>query len=117
MSLSDSCYRFLIRKRLTVVGDTAREMAQYSTRAEIETFQLRRFNNVWRTAYMNIPFYAGWRERYGLPEKIDNLAELDNWPVLTKADLRDLNAFRPSYRIPELPQAYSPFPEAPSQSS
>ena len=93
MSLNDSCYRFLIRKRLTVVGDTAREMAQYSTRAEIETFQLRRFNNVWRTAYMNIPFYAGWRERYGLPEKIDNLAELDNWPVLTKTDLRDSNAF------------------------
>lgn len=93
MSLNDSCYRFLIRKRLTVVGDTAREVAQYSTRAEIETFQLRRFNNVWQTAYMNVPFYAGWRERYGLPEKIDNLAELDNWPVLTKTDLRDSNAF------------------------
>ena len=93
MSLNDSSYRFLIRKRLTVVGDTAREMAKYSSRAEVEVFQVHRFNDVWQTAYMNVPFYAAWRERYGLPEKINDLGELENWPVLTKADLRDSNAF------------------------
>lgn len=100
MSLIDRVYRFLIRKRLAAVADTAREMAKYSSRAEIERFQLRRFNDVWRTAYMDVPFYARWRERYGLPEKIDALAELENWPVLTKADLRDLKAFKRS-DVPE----------------
>lgn len=100
MSLINRFYRFLIRKRLAAVADTAREMAKYSSRTEIEMFQLRRFNDVWRTAYTNVPFYARWRERYRLPEKIDALSELENWPVLTKADLRDLNVFRRS-DIPE----------------
>lgn len=100
MSLINRVYRLLIRKRLAAVADTAREMAKYSRRAEIEAFQLRRFNDVWRTAYMNVPFYALWRERYGLPEKIDDLGELERWPVLTKADLRDLKAFKRS-DVPE----------------
>ena len=93
-------YRFLIRNRLAVVDHTARGMAKCAKRAEIEAFQIRKFNDVWRSAYMNVPFYARWRERYGLPEKIDDLYDLENWPVLTKADLRDLKAFRRS-DIPE----------------
>ena len=63
MSLIDRVYRFLIRKRLAAVADTAREMAKYSSRAEIEAFQVRRFNDVWRAAYKNVSFYARWRKR------------------------------------------------------
>ena len=96
MLLIDRLYRYLIRKRLVAVDNTARELPKCSDRAEIEAYQLRVFNDVWRMAYMNVPFYTKWCEQYGLPEKLDNLAELENWPVLTKADLRNLDAFRRS---------------------
>ena len=94
MLLTDKFYLFLIRNRLAEVADTESEMEKSSTRAEIEAFQLRRFNEIWRIAHMNVPFYAQWRERYGLPEKVDTLVKLENWPILTKSDLRNIDLFR-----------------------
>ena len=49
--------------------------------------RLDKFNAVWRDAVENVPFYAEWRERHGLPDKMTSLKELELWPILGKQDL------------------------------
>lgn len=86
-------YHYIIRKRLEAVADTARILTTYQHREEIESFQVGKFNEIWCDAWRNIPFYSNWRKQYDLPETINGLAELVNWPILTKGDLRDLSKF------------------------
>ena len=49
--------------------------------------QLEKFNAVWKDAVESVPFYAEWKAKYGLPDKIDDLKELQGWPILEKKDL------------------------------
>ena len=57
-----------------------RQVADASTR-------LDRFNAVWQDAVENVPFYAEWKAKHGLPDRIESLNELVNWPILEKKDL------------------------------
>lgn len=94
MLLIKKLYRFLIRKRLSVVENTIRQIASFSTREDIETFQVDRFNAIWKNACVNVPFYLQWRDKYHLPESITSLVELESWPILTKSNLRNLPLFK-----------------------
>ena len=94
MLLIKKLYRFLIRKRLSVVANTIRQIASFSTREGIETFQVDRFNAIWKKACTNVPFYSQWRNKYHLSESINSLVELESWPILTKSDLRNLSLFK-----------------------
>ena len=38
--------------------------------------RLDRFNAIWRDATENVPFYAEWKARHNLPDKISNLVNL-----------------------------------------
>ena len=76
--------------------DIMRRLIWALRRKQIEAFvrqisdsrsQLDRFNEVWRDAFENVPFYREWKVQHGLPEAIDNIAELARWPVLEKQDL------------------------------
>lgn len=49
--------------------------------------RLDKFNAVWRDAVENVSFYAEWRNRHRLPDKITSLKELESWPILRKQDL------------------------------
>lgn len=49
--------------------------------------QIEKFNAIWMDAVANIPFYAEWKVRNNLPEKIVSLKELSEWPILEKQDL------------------------------
>lgn len=49
--------------------------------------QLEKFNAVWKDAVENVPFYAEWKAKYSLPDQIDDLKELQGWPILEKKDL------------------------------
>lgn len=93
-------YRFLMRKRRSVMADTARVLSSFQNRTEIEEFQVRRFNEIWNDAWCNVPFYSSWKQKYDLPDKIHNLHCLASWPVLSKADLRDLTMFK-RLHVPE----------------
>lgn len=86
-------YRFLLRKRIAAAKKTEAMMAQYPTREARERYQVEKFNAVWKTARENVPFYRKWQEKFGLPDEIRDLAELKDWPILTKADLRKLEDF------------------------
>ena len=48
---------------------------------------IEEFNDVWRDAFENMPFYAQWKTKHRLPDKIGSLAELAHWPILEKQDL------------------------------
>lgn len=87
-------YKFLMRKRIAVVEGTATMIARYSTRQARERYQVAKFNEVWKMARENVPFYRAWQAKYGLPDAIADLNELKDWPILTKADLRNLDNFR-----------------------
>jgi phenylacetate-CoA ligase len=51
--------------------------------------QVLRFNNIWRRAWEEIPFYRDWRDEHELPAAITTLAELDNFPLITKSVIRE----------------------------
>ncbi|MGO1543376.1 MAG: hypothetical protein ACTHXA_03450 [Gulosibacter sp.] len=59
---------------------------------EIEALQLRGFNKVWAKALRDSVFYQRWQSRFDLPDTIADLNELDNWPILTKQDVRENEA-------------------------
>lgn len=63
------------------------EIGMY-TNEQIIKFQLEKFNKIWENAYRNIPFYKSWKSTYNLPDKIDTISELNNFPVLTKKDIQ-----------------------------
>lgn len=49
--------------------------------------RLEKFNVVWQDAVENVPFYAEWKAKHGLPDRIADLKELASWPILEKKDL------------------------------
>ncbi|MEU5564179.1 phenylacetate--CoA ligase family protein [Micromonospora musae] len=53
-------------------------------RTHIERQQLSRFNEVWAYCLAEVPFYRSWRREHHLPERIDRLAALADFPPLTK---------------------------------
>lgn len=92
--LSKPLYKKLIRRRLAMVSKVVGEMQCYCSRLDVETLQTQSFNKVWYDAWRNVPFYSIWKQKYGLPDQINDLKELISWPVLFKADLRDLSLFK-----------------------
>lgn len=60
-----------------------------SNLSAINECQLNKFNQIWRDACSDIPFYEQWRKQHSLPEQIISLDELSNWPILTKREIQD----------------------------
>lgn len=87
-------YRYLMRKRIVAAKKATALMALCVTRKSREDCQVVRFNTVWKVARQNVPFYDKWQKRFGLPDQISDLKELKDWPILTKADLRNLEDFK-----------------------
>ena len=56
---------------------------------QIQEYQWRKFNEIWRDAYNDIPFYERWKNTHSLPDQIKSLDELSNWPILTKKEIQD----------------------------
>lgn len=55
--------------------------------ARIAQWQVDAFNGIWRRARQRYRFYAEWQRRHGLPDRIDHLAEIERFPVLSNADI------------------------------
>ena len=86
-------YKFLIRKKLSSARQMMKLRASIAGRAAIEAYQVKKFNEVWSDARQHISFYEKWQKRYSLPDSIESLNDLQDWPTLMKSDLRDLDAF------------------------
>lgn len=74
-------------RRSKLALDAAKEFESTASTAQLEKMQLASFNSVWNTA-QRLPFYREWRNIHDLPQVIDSIRSLDDWPVLTKEDLR-----------------------------
>ena len=85
-------YRFLVCRRL-YEADRASRLCDTHVRTLIESRQLAAFNAIWRTARTKVPFYRELQKRYNLPDQITTLADIEQWPILTKANLRDRGKF------------------------
>lgn len=71
---------------------------------EINQYRLERFNEMWKDAYMNVPFYMNFKEKNKLPDSINELSDIKSWPIVTKKDLQ----LNPSLlRRKEAPDGYS----------
>jgi len=55
--------------------------------ATIITFQKDAVNRQWQFALAKYSFYKQWKTDHGLPERIESLADLAQFPVLRKQDL------------------------------
>ena len=86
-------YRALLGKRINEAVRVT-SLYKHQARSVIESGQVVAFNAIWGAARINIPFYRDWQERYALPDQISTLSGLDRWPILTKADLRDMSKFK-----------------------
>lgn len=93
MGIMEHIRRILLAKRYDEVLCTAARLRPITGREAIEKYQVEAFNRVWKDAYENVPFYARWMREHGLSESIRSLAELECWPILTKADLRKREDF------------------------
>ncbi len=62
-------------------------------RAEIESLQLRRLNELWQHASHHVPYYHQLRDDHDLPPQFSDLAEFRRrMPVLRKEELRSQNS-------------------------
>jgi len=86
-------YRWIMRHRITAAAGVASFRARYKTRQDIEHYQVERFNAIWKSAYESVSFYRKRKSEFSLPDRIMDLKELESWPVLTKADLRETAEF------------------------
>jgi len=79
----------LFRERLQIL-ENKKKLYQISKSVdEIYQYQIDQFNNIWRKAIVEIPFYQFWKKKYDLPIYINNLDELKNFPVLKKKDIQE----------------------------
>ena len=94
MSLIKRIYLFAMRDRIAAAEITAAEMSKCRGRADIEAYQVFKFNVVWSVAQQHVPFYQEWQTKFNLPNDIERLEDLEGWPVLTKSDLRKIDLFK-----------------------
>jgi phenylacetate-CoA ligase len=54
----------------------------------IAAWQTARFNVVWGQALARHRFYRRWRETHGLPDRLETIAQLADFPVLRRAEIQ-----------------------------
>jgi len=89
MNLKNRLYSFLNRDVFLQTILRAGRYRTIITPEDIKSYQIKRFNIVWKDAFSNIPFYIEWKKKHHLPDKILDLEELVNWPVVTKKKLQE----------------------------
>lgn len=88
-------YRLLLSKRFEEAAKVGAFLETKASSIEaIKAFQVERFNEIWKDASKNVPFYGEWKKVYNLPDSINDLSELDGWPILTKQDILTLEKFK-----------------------
>ena len=84
----DSLLRATIgHSRIRSVEFSATPYRNETDRERIEGVQVARFNDVWTYARQNLRFYHWWAEEHNIPDRIDSINELREFPRLTKATL------------------------------
>lgn len=80
--------RFLVEESTYIETLEAASCFFDNNSSKIKAYQLSRFNKIWKDAYNNIPFYTHWKRVNNLPDRICDITELQNWPILKKEEIR-----------------------------
>ncbi|MDQ0689856.1 hypothetical protein [Arthrobacter sp. W4I7] len=75
----------LLRDRQRKLAESSKGYLAELGRDRIEQAQVDRFNAVWAYCLEEIPFYSSWAREYDLPPRISSLADLRQFPALTKS--------------------------------
>lgn len=83
-------YEGLVLRRNTHVYLREYERSQWYTRAELDALQLRKLNALLEHAWRNVPFLQRHWSAAGIsPEPLTHIAQLERYPRLTKALVRE----------------------------
>jgi phenylacetate-CoA ligase len=86
MTWLDAIPRFRIARQ--ALSDLAQH--EFWSRVEIESYQLERLNEVWASAYREVPYYRDLKRQHLLPEKFRSICEYVNtMPLLPKSIVRN----------------------------
>jgi phenylacetate-coenzyme A ligase PaaK-like adenylate-forming protein len=78
-----------LRRRLRLLAERQALHRRVHDPDEIARYQLAAFNAVWGMATRRFRFYARWRDRHGLGERLADLEELRRFPILRKPDIEE----------------------------
>lgn len=87
--MRDRVARLLLRNRLPALQILAQTYSDVTDPQIIARIQLARFNVHWDNAWRNIPFYMEWKMEFGLPDSIQDIRALADFPLLTKSVLSE----------------------------
>jgi phenylacetate-CoA ligase len=90
--LRERIARTLLRSRLPGLDQLAAIYDRTFDPAAVARLQTDRFNRHWQRASREVPFYSEWRREHCLPDRIANIDELADFPVLTKRGLSERRA-------------------------
>ena len=67
-------------------------------------FQKIKFNQSWKFAYEKFTFYKNWKKKYNLPNSIDDINQLNYFPIIKKNDITDnfKNIFNETKKIEKI---------------
>ena len=81
---------FILKSRLEILGNKQGKYLHYQDNfEEITKWQLNEFNRIWLNACTNNEFYKWWSKSHSLPNSIDNLSQLLEFPALSKKVLQE----------------------------
>ena len=78
-----------LRRRLDLIETRRALHAEIIDPNLMAAWQTRAFNRVWRDATQRIRFYAEWKSRHGLPNHLNAIDELTQFPILRRSDIDD----------------------------
>lgn len=79
----------IFKKRLKLIENKKVLYKSIKYKEDIQKYQIKEFNIIWSNAIVDIPFYKMWQKKYNLPNKINTLEELKQFPILTKKDIQE----------------------------
>lgn len=65
------------------------ESRQWWSPQQLKALQLEAFNQLWGNARQHVPFYRQLQQKYGLPNQLSSLVELQQFPLVTRSMMRD----------------------------
>lgn len=104
MNLKSTLLFLLNHKKFSVLLKKSGKNWKYDCVEDIYAFQVYNFNKTWKDAFTNFEFYRNWKEKFNLPDEIEDLEDLVNWPILKKKDIQ--NNFNSLLRIDCSPTSF-----------
>ncbi|RLA07955.1 MAG: hypothetical protein DRQ51_04260 [Gammaproteobacteria bacterium] len=80
---------FIFANRIKLIKEKKELYKRITATKDIKSYQVKKFNIIWGDAINNNSFYKMWQKKHNLPDKINNINDLKNFPILTKKDIQN----------------------------